>query len=129
MRKQKILVIEDDEDFRECLMGIVSPQGYDVLVAEDGTKGLACAREWKPDLIISDVIMPETNGYQVCRALRAEGSQTPFLFLTGKQRTGDILQGYETGADDYIAKPLNGPVLLAKIKSLLSRHPGARGAG
>lgn len=129
MRKLKILVIEDDEDFRECILGIVSPQGYDMLTAEDGTKGLACARDWKPDLIISDVIMPETNGYQVCRALRAEGIETPFLFLTGKQRTGDILQGYETGADDYIAKPLNGPVLLAKIKALLARRPGPQAAG
>lgn len=128
MQKPKILVIDDDDDFRDCILGIVAPHGYDVLLADDGTQGLARAREWKPDLIISDVIMPETNGYQVCRTLRAEGIQVPFLFLTGKQRTGDILQGYETGADDYLAKPVNGRVLLAKIKTLLSRRQGANGA-
>lgn len=129
MANPKILVIEDDADFRDCIIGIVAPNGYDVQSAEDGTQGLERARQWKPDLIISDVIMPETNGYEVCRALRAEGIQIPFLFLTGKQRTADILQGYETGADDYLDKPVNGPVLLAKVKSLLSRRPGAPPAG
>ncbi len=120
--KPKILVIEDDPDFRACLEGILAPRGFEISLTKDGREGIERYRSWKPDLIICDVVMPEADGYEVCRTLREEGVTIPFLFLTGKKRTRDVLLGYRSGADDYINKPFDGHVLFEKVKVLLARQ-------
>jgi len=102
---QKILIIEDEPNIRELVLYNLNQNGYEGLAAEDGLQGLAMAREEKPDLILLDIMLPGKNGYDICRELRAEGSNTPIIMLTAKNEEIDKVLGLEFGADDYISKP------------------------
>jgi len=123
--KDIILVVEDNADVQEYIRGALEP-GYTVKQAMDGEEGLRQAREIVPDLIICDIMMPGMDGYELCRALKTEiaTSHIPVILLTAKAAEENIIQGLETGADDYITKPFNIKMLLARIRNLidLRRH-------
>jgi DNA-binding response OmpR family regulator len=118
--KDIILVVEDSADVRDYIRGSLEPD-YAVEEAKDGREGIRKAREIIPDLIISDIVMPETDGYELCRALKNDKntSHVPVILLTARASEESILQGLETGADDYVTKPFNTKILRARIKNLI----------
>ena len=118
--KNVILVVEDEPDVREFIRSPLKPF-YEVVVAKDGKEGIAIAKEIIPDLIVSDIMMPGTDGYELCRVLKKDihTSHVPIILLTAKASEESIIQGLETGADDYITKPFNTRMLLNRIKNLI----------
>ena len=116
----QILVVEDDDTLAEMLQYNLKRQGYAVDLARDGRAGLQSARESKPDLIILDVMLPEIDGFEVCRVLRRELS-VPILMLTARTEEIDKIVGLEMGADDYVTKPFSMRELLARVKAHLRR--------
>ena len=117
----RVLVIEDSTDLAEGLRYNLELEGYAVKVAEDGNTGLACAREWVPDLVILDLMLPGIDGYQVLRSLRADGRQTPVLILSARGEESDKVRGFQLDADQYVTKPFGLIELLERVKSLLRR--------
>lgn len=119
----KILVIEDQPQMRKNISFILEMEQYEVFAAENGKIGLELVRQHKPDLVICDVMMPETDGYGVLQALRKhpDTATLPFIFLTAKGDKPDIRGGMNLGADDYLTKPVAREDLLAAVKSRLSR--------
>ena len=117
----RILVVEDDRAIAEAVKEGLEDESYAVDVAYDGQEGYLTASADEYDVIVLDVMMPEMNGYEVCKKLRGEGNQTPILMLTAKDQERDIVEGLDTGADDYLAKPFSFEVLLARIRALLRR--------
>jgi len=118
--QQTILVVEDEENLLEALKYSLKKEGYSVLTAGDGEKGLELAREAKPDLVILDIMLPKLDGLEVCRILRRE-TTIPILMLTAKAEEVDRVVGLELGADDYVSKPFGMRELLARVKALLRR--------
>lgn len=117
----KVLIVEDDRAIADALKEGLEDESYAVDIAYDGDEGYRTAAADNYDVIILDVMMPEMNGYEVCQKLRSEGNTTPILMLTAKDQERDIVQGLDTGADDYLAKPFSFDVLLARIRALLRR--------
>lgn len=120
--KKHILVVEDDERISTFIKRGLEAEGYLVDIAHDGRTGIE--QGMAPyDLIILDLLLPDTNGHEVCHALRREQIQTPVLILTAKDALEDKLSGFDHGADDYLTKPFAFEELLARIKALLRRRP------
>ena len=122
-RGVRVLVVEDDALMSGSLARGLVAEGYAVDVAETGLDGLHLARENAYDAMILDVLLPELDGFQVCAKLRAEGADLPVLMLTAKDGTSDVAGGLDSGADDYLVKPFEYPVLLARLRALLRRGP------
>ena len=120
MAEGTVLVIEDEENLQEALKYNLEREGYDVLTASDGERGLGMARENRPDLVILDIMLPLVDGLEVCRILRRE-HDTPIIMLTAKSEEVDRVVGLELGADDYITKPFSMRELLARLRSVLRR--------
>ncbi len=121
----KILIADDDPRLRELVSLALQRAGYTVVTASDGQRALTHAAREAPDLIVLDVGMPEMDGFEVCRRLRAI-SQVPVLFLTARDDEIDRIVGLELGADDYVTKPFSPRELVARIKAILKRsHGGA----
>ncbi|MGV0025879.1 response regulator transcription factor [Phormidesmis priestleyi] len=120
---KKILVVDDDTTLRTALTRYLEKRGYLVQDAASGIEGLTSFEEDPPDLIVSDVLMPEMDGYEFCRRLRATrlGQLIPFIFLSSKGEVEDRVQGHSIGADDYLIKPFEPRELLAKIEAQLER--------
>lgn len=118
--ESKILIVEDDATVRETLALNLRAEGYEVQEAGDGEKGLGAAREWAPDLVVLDVMLPELDGLTVCRILRRESS-VPIILLTARSTETDKIIGLETGADDYIVKPFSLGEFLARVRAALRR--------
>jgi len=118
--KEKILIIEDDEGILRFLRRGMSFEGYQVETSIDGQDGLNKAREWHPDLVILDWMLPGMDGLEVCRRLRGSGP-LPILMLTAKDMVQDRVQGLDSGADDYMVKPFELDELLARVRALLRR--------
>ncbi len=116
----RILVVEDDKTLLEMLQYNLKRQGYEVQTAKDGRSGLRLAREKKPDLVLLDVMLPNMDGFEVCRLLRKE-INSPVLMLTARTEEIDKIVGLEMGADDYITKPFSMRELLARVKAHLRR--------
>jgi len=116
----QVLVVEDEPTLREMLEYNLRNQGYEVLLAGNGYKGLELARAREPDLILLDVMLPGINGFEMCRILRKEMS-VPILMLTARTEEVDKIVGLEVGADDYLTKPFSMRELLARVKALLRR--------
>jgi two-component system response regulator MtrA len=117
----RVLVIEDSNDLAEGLRYNLELEGYAVKVADDGNAGLSLAREWDPDLVILDLMLPGIDGYQVLRSLRADGRQTPVLILSARGEEADKVRGFQLDADQYVTKPFGLIELLERVKSLLRR--------
>lgn len=122
----RVLVVEDEKNLAEGLRRGLQAEGFAVDVALDGTDGLWMAREETYDLILLDIMLPGTNGYKVCEALRTDGDWTPILMLTAKDGKWDQIEGLDTGADDYVTKPFSFQVLLARARALLRRGAAER---
>ena len=120
MAEGTVLVIEDEENLQEALKYNLEREGYDVLTASDGERGLSLARDNRPDLVILDIMLPLLDGLEVCRILRRE-HDTPIIMLTAKGEVVDRVVGLELGADDYITKPFSMRELLARLRSVLRR--------
>jgi DNA-binding response OmpR family regulator len=118
-----ILIIDDDDDLRAALAEQIGAEA-DLAACEAGTgeAGIVAAHARRPDLILLDVDLPDLNGREVCRRLRAEGVAAPILMLTGQDSDEDTVAGLEAGADDYVAKPFRLAVLLARIRAQLRAH-------
>ena len=117
----RVLLIEDDIAISRLLKEGLEDESYAVDVAHDGSEGYRTAAADEYDVIILDIMLPEMNGYEVCRALRNDGNKTPILMLTARDAEHDIVEGLDAGADDYLAKPFSFDVLLARIRALLRR--------
>lgn len=122
----RILVVEDETRLASHLRTGLEAEGFAVDVAHDGGEGLWYAREHRYDAIVLDLMLPVLNGYQVCRTLRAEENWTPILMLTARDGDRDQVEALDTGADDYVTKPVSFAVLLARLRSLTRRGVSER---
>jgi len=120
--KEKILIIEDEEDLVKGLKLNLAGEGYDVAWAYDGQEGIRKALEERPDLIILDIMLPKMDGLEVCREIRQKNMNIPIIMLTAKGEEVDKVVGLEVGADDYITKPFSIRELLARLKAHLRRE-------
>ncbi len=120
---KKILIADDEPDILEIVGYNLTKEGYQVTTAKDGDEALAKAKIVKPELIILDIMMPKKNGVEVCELLRAKPAfkDTLIIFLTALSDESSQVKGLETGADDYISKPISPKVLLSKVNSLFRR--------
>lgn len=123
-KSRKILIADDEPDILEILKYNLANEGYDVITAKDGDEALDRAHRHQPDLIVLDVMMPKKTGVEVCELLRAQSifKETLIIFLTAVNDEGTQIKGLETGADDYISKPLSPKVFLSKVNSLFRRQ-------
>ncbi|MBW4661026.1 MAG: response regulator transcription factor [Drouetiella hepatica Uher 2000/2452] len=120
---KKILIVDDDITLRTALIRYLQNRGYSVVDAKSGTEALIAIEQNPPDLIVSDVMMPEMDGLEFCRRLRAtrSGQLIPFIFLSSRSEVDARIQGHQMGADDYLVKPFEPKELVAKIESQLER--------
>ncbi len=118
--KEKILVVEDDPEFRSLTQTWLQNAGYEVITAEHGQEGLRRVFSSRPNLVLLDVNMPKLDGWEVCKRIR-EMSEIPIMMMTVNNQVDDRLRGFNNGADDYIAKPVDFQELLARVKSILRR--------
>src|SRR5689334_511703 len=123
-----ILLIEDELTLAETLRYNLEREGYSVLSAQDGVRGLELARHEQPDLLILDIMLPRLDGFSVCRILRQE-SDVPILMLTARQDEVDRIAGLELGADDYVPKPFSLGELLARVRAIMRRADRHTSAG
>ena len=119
--KKTVLIVEDEKSIVDIVRFNLEKEGYAVLAAYDGEAGLTKAREANPDLILLDVMLPKMIGFDVCKALRAEGSSVPVIILTAREGESDKVEGLEIGADDYITKPFSMRELMARVKANIRR--------
>ncbi|MGX5433003.1 response regulator transcription factor [Bacillus toyonensis] len=121
-----VLLVEDERRLREIVSDYFRNEGFEVIEAEDGKKALELFAEHEIDLIMLDVMLPEIDGWSVCRRIRKE-SAVPIIMLTARSDEDDTLLGFELGADEYVTKPFSPKVLVARAKTLLKRADGAVG--
>ena len=118
---QKILIVDDEPFNIEVFKDAFRKMDYEIRAAESGHAALELLKEWAPDLIVLDVMMPEMDGLELCQAIKQEPacSMIPVLMLTARSSNGDIIRGFEAGANDYVPKPFVRQVLQARVRSLL----------
>lgn len=122
MTPATILIVEDDPTILRVVQDNCVARGHRTLTARDGEEGLELALNRGPDLILLDLMLPKVNGYEICRAVRAEGLAMPILMLTAKGQEEDVVRGLELGADDYITKPFGVRELMARVQAFLRRQ-------
>jgi two-component system, OmpR family, response regulator ResD len=125
---ERILVVDDEPTVREVVQHYLEREGYRVQAAEDGPAALAAFGASAPDLIVLDLMLPDLDGLEVCRQVRAKGS-TPIIMLTAKGHEADRIVGLELGADDYVVKPFSPRELVARVRSVLRRTLVGDGRG
>jgi two-component system response regulator MprA len=123
MLATKVLVIEDESSIADFLRRGLAQRGFEVQVAATGADGLAAALQHPPDLVVLDLMLPDTDGLEVCLQLRTQGN-VAVIMLTARNQVGDRVRGLDAGADDYLPKPFAFEELLARIRSVLRRHGG-----
>ncbi|MHB8682184.1 MAG: response regulator transcription factor [Acidimicrobiales bacterium] len=126
MGAPRILVVDDEPYITDLLGAALRFEGFDVDVAATGTEAITAATRSRPDLVLLDVMLPDIEGTEVCRRLRAEGVTTPVLFLTARDATEDKVAGLTVGGDDYVTKPFSLDELVARIHAVLRRAGLAR---
>jgi len=121
MDNKKILIADDNENIRDALTYLLEDEGYELLLAKDGADTLRKVRERKPDILFLDIMMPEINGYDVCRTIKNDPDLKSIyiIMLTAKGQVAEQERGKEVGADEYIVKPFSPMEILARVKSLL----------
>lgn len=120
---QNILVIEDEKRVADLLRKGLEENGYQTMVAYDGDMGLRLFQNHSFQLVISDIILPKVNGFELCKEIRKINKQVPILMLSALGSTDDKLDGFDAGADDYLTKPFDFRELTARVKALLKRDP------
>ncbi|MBO6107891.1 MAG: response regulator transcription factor [Eubacterium sp.] len=121
MEKKKILIVDDDENIASLISLYLTKEFFDCRIAYDGENALKINEEYKPDLILLDIMLPGIDGYAVCRELR-KNYMTPVIMLSAKTETFDKVLGLELGADDYISKPFDNKEMVARVKAVLRRY-------
>ena len=119
---EKILVIDDEDTTLQLITILLERRGYEVVKAERADEGMRKAYRHQPDLVLLDIMMPDMDGWDVCKRLR-EMSDVPIIFLTARGETRDVVRGLEMGADDYIIKPYDNDELVARVRAHLRRSP------
>lgn len=122
-KKNKVLLVEDDPNFGSILKSYLELNEFDVMLKADGKQGLSAFRSFPADLCILDIMMPEMDGFTLAREIRKLNHEIPLIFLTAKTLKEDVIEGFRTGADDYITKPFDSELLLYKIRAILKRSP------
>jgi len=117
----RAVVVDDEDSLTDLLSMALRYEGWDVRVAPDGQKALAITREFRPDVIVLDIMLPDIDGMQVLSRLRADNVQTPVLFLTAKDALDDRIAGLTIGGDDYVTKPFSLEELVARLRGLIRR--------
>jgi two-component system phosphate regulon response regulator PhoB len=122
-KPRKILIVDDEPDVADLVAYHLRAKGYQVETVNDPTASIGAARSFLPDLLILDIMMPDLNGMQICRIIRADPrlQQVPIIFLTAKAEENDRISGFETGCDDYICKPFSTKELVLRVQSILRR--------
>ncbi len=123
--KRRILLVEDEPSLVMTLSDLLASEGHQVRTVTDGQEGFEVACRHELDLLILDVMLPNKNGFDICREVRARGVQTPILMLTARGQVIDKVLGLKLGADDYLTKPFDAMELLARVEALLRRAPAA----
>ncbi|MHC4660655.1 MAG: response regulator transcription factor [Planctomycetota bacterium] len=118
---EKILVVEDEKPILTGIKDMLEMEGFEVITAKDGKRGLELAREKMPDLIILDIMLPKMNGFEVCKKLRKEKNPARIIILSAKKEETDKVRGLDLGADDYVTKPFGVNEFLARVKAVLRR--------
>ncbi len=130
MAGERLLLVDDEENLRSMLDAALRHSGFDVVPVATGRAALDAVKTERPALIVLDVMLPDLDGFEVCRRLRTEGDRTPVLFLTARDATEDAVRGLTLGGDDYLVKPFSLEELVARIGSVLRRtgtaRPGSR---
>jgi two-component system, OmpR family, response regulator len=120
-RIPQVLVVDDEPNIRELVQVALKFHGCSVSTAASGREALAQAEATKPDLIVLDVMMPDLDGFEVCRRLRAAGNEVPVIFLTARDTSSDTVTGLAIGGDDYVTKPFSVEALVARVRAVLRR--------
>jgi two-component system alkaline phosphatase synthesis response regulator PhoP len=130
-RAGRVLVVEDEQDVAELIRYNLTKEGYEVRVVGNGVDGLKQARESQPVMILLDIMVPQLNGWEVCRRLKQDPDTRgiPVIMVTGRVEEGDKVLGFEMGADDYVTKPFSPRELLARIRAVLRRGTSAETHG
>lgn len=128
---RRVLIVDDEVDLADLLAYNLDAAGYDTRVAHNGRAGIEAAKDFRPDIVVLDVMMPELNGIEVAERLRADSAtrDTPILMLTARAEEADEVRGLAAGADDFVAKPFSMKVLEARVEALLRRTADRRNQG
>jgi two-component system OmpR family response regulator len=121
MAGERLLLVDDEDNLRSMLDAALRHLGFDVHPVASGREALEAVPKVRPDLIVLDVMLPDLDGFEVCRRLRSDGTKTPVLFLTAKDATEDKVRGLTLGGDDYLVKPFSLEELVARINAVLRR--------
>jgi two-component system, OmpR family, response regulator len=121
MRGAHLLIVDDEENLRSMLAAALRHHGFEVSTVANGRDALSAVTELSPDLVLLDVMLPDLDGFEVCRRLRAGGDRTPVLFLTAREATEDKVRGLTLGGDDYVQKPFSLEELVARTTAVLRR--------
>ena len=135
-RIPKVLVVDDEPNIRELVEVALKFHGCAVTVSASGKDALHQVETYEPDLMILDVMLPDMDGFEVCRTLRSDGNDVPVIFLTARDTTSDTIRGLTLGGDDFVTKPFSVEALVARVRAVLRRtarqqvqNPGAAGSG
>jgi two-component system OmpR family response regulator len=126
-RIPQVLVVDDEPNIRDLVQVALKFHGCSVTTAGSGKDALRQAESTRPDLIVLDVMMPDMDGFEVCRRLRAAGNEVPVIFLTARDTSSDTVTGLAIGGDDYVTKPFSVEALVARVRAVLRR--ASRGDG
>jgi two-component system OmpR family response regulator len=121
---RRILVVDDEPSIVDAVATALRYEGYEVSEARTGRDGLAAARSDQPDLIVLDVMLPDVDGFEIARRIRADGLPIPILFLTAKDGLDDKVHGFSVGADDYVTKPFSLAEIVVRVRAIIQRTHG-----
>ncbi len=123
MEQKKILIADDNENIRDALTYLLEDEGYQLWLAKDGAETIKKVKEFRPDILFLDIMMPEINGYDVCRTIKNDPAlkDTYVIMLTAKGQVAEQERGKEVGADEYIVKPFSPMEILTKIKNIFDK--------
>ena len=122
MKKTRLLLVEDEQILAKIICESLEKRNFEVEHAADGDQGWAKYLQFKPEIIVLDIMMPKKDGYSLAKEIRTHKSQVPIIFLSAKSQTADVVKGFEIGANDYLKKPFSMEELIVRIKSILKRN-------